>query len=662
MVPRKILTRSGPISLNTARQSHFNVVRTIRVNVVKASACWVWRPIKPNSASITLKRYDYVDGNPETELEDSVSTASTNLILLKDLRLLVKTEENILSRVKDLFIGINTDDLDAYDSDCDDFSTAKAVLMANLSSYGSDVLSEKVKELDNIVCKIGQSTQTVHILTKPQVFYDNNLKQALGFQNPFYLKKAQQIRPMLYDGSVIAKETNVISIVDSEETLMLEEESRSKILLKQNFGKRFIPQQELSDEQAFWLQTSHPNTDQSASSLVKIKTPRELPKMEAAVQQYHVDKQFFEIQKKLFLIENDRLLDQIISQDIVNIVVNYSLDKNTSVNVNSSVALNDFVNYVEIIKNDLRKFKGKDIVDNAAQVSNATTIAPGMYKLDPVTLAPKDKNNRETHIYYLKHTMEQATILREIVEQAKSLNPLDGASYSACVSRSTKSSRSKSIDNTKNDRILHISSSTQKKNKVEDHSRIVKSCLNKPNCIAEPSGNANVQHSKLNTNYELLITTTNKVPLREPIPLEVVTQESVVTKIYNRRPKVPKTKGSISKPKIEKSIISNKTEPGTSWGSNTSVAPSSSSSIGLRKKYILVIVDDYSRFTWVKFLASKDEALDFIIKFLKMIQVRLNMPVRNIRTDYGTEFVNQTLCSYYESVGISHETLVARSP
>ncbi|GKC46168.1 retrovirus-related pol polyprotein from transposon TNT 1-94 [Tanacetum coccineum] len=66
------------------------------------------------------------------------------------------------------------------------------------------------------------------------------------------------------------------------------------------------------------------------------------------------------------------------------------------------------------------------------------------------------------------------------------------------------------------------------------------------------------------------------------------------------------------------------------------------------KKYILVIVDDYSRFTWVKFLASKDEAPDFIIKFLKMIQVRLNATVRNIRTDNGTEFVNQTLRDYYE--------------
>nr|GEX71737.1 hypothetical protein [Tanacetum cinerariifolium] len=171
------------------------------------------------------------------------------------------------------------DNLDVYDSECDDFSTAKAVLMANLSSYSLDVLSKKVKEMDNIVCKMGQSAKTVHMLTKPQVFYGNNLKQALGFQNPFYHKKAQHIRPMLYDGSVIAKETIVILIADSEETLMLEEESRSKILLKQSdpmvlekkvnikpinyaelnrlsedFGKHFIPQQKLSNEQAFWLQ------------------------------------------------------------------------------------------------------------------------------------------------------------------------------------------------------------------------------------------------------------------------------------------------------------------------------------------------------------------------------------------------------------------------
>ncbi|GJR91911.1 DNA helicase [Tanacetum coccineum] len=66
------------------------------------------------------------------------------------------------------------------------------------------------------------------------------------------------------------------------------------------------------------------------------------------------------------------------------------------------------------------------------------------------------------------------------------------------------------------------------------------------------------------------------------------------------------------------------------------------------KKYILVIVDDYSRFTWVKFLRSIDEASDFIIKFLKMIQLRLKVPVRHIRTDNGTEIINLTLREYYE--------------
>nr|GEW15608.1 hypothetical protein [Tanacetum cinerariifolium] len=80
------------------------------------------------------------------------------------------------------------------------------------------------------------------------------------------------------------------------------------------------------------------------------------------------------------------------------------------------------------------------------------------------------------------------------------------------------------------------------------------------------------------------------------------------------------------------------------------------------KKYILATVDDYSQFTWVKGLRSKDEAPKFIIKFLKMIQVQLKTHVRRIRTDNGTEFVNQTLREYYEKVGISHETSVARSP
>ncbi|GJV81528.1 retrovirus-related pol polyprotein from transposon TNT 1-94 [Tanacetum coccineum] len=80
------------------------------------------------------------------------------------------------------------------------------------------------------------------------------------------------------------------------------------------------------------------------------------------------------------------------------------------------------------------------------------------------------------------------------------------------------------------------------------------------------------------------------------------------------------------------------------------------------KKYILVIVDDYSRFTWVKFLRSKDETPTVVIKFMKQIQIGLNKTVRYVRTDNGTEFVNKDLTDYYEHVGIFHQKTVPRTP
>ncbi|GJU76465.1 retrovirus-related pol polyprotein from transposon TNT 1-94 [Tanacetum coccineum] len=80
------------------------------------------------------------------------------------------------------------------------------------------------------------------------------------------------------------------------------------------------------------------------------------------------------------------------------------------------------------------------------------------------------------------------------------------------------------------------------------------------------------------------------------------------------------------------------------------------------KKYILVIVDDYSRFTWVKFLRLKDETPEVVIIFLKQIQIGLNKTVRYIRTNNGTDVVNQVLTEYYEHVGIFHQKLVPRTP
>nr|GFC98714.1 putative ribonuclease H-like domain-containing protein [Tanacetum cinerariifolium] len=80
------------------------------------------------------------------------------------------------------------------------------------------------------------------------------------------------------------------------------------------------------------------------------------------------------------------------------------------------------------------------------------------------------------------------------------------------------------------------------------------------------------------------------------------------------------------------------------------------------KWYVLVIVDDYSRYTWVYFLRTKDETLEVIKNFLKKNYVRLQAIVIIVRTDNGTEFKNRVLKEYFDSVGITHETSVAKTP
>ncbi|GJW94799.1 retrovirus-related pol polyprotein from transposon TNT 1-94 [Tanacetum coccineum] len=267
-------------------------------------------------------------------------------------------------------------------------------------------LEKRIKQLDNIVFKRDQSAQTVNMLTKPQFFYDHTTKQALGFQNPFYLKKAQQLEPKLYDGNVI-KNTSAIVIHDSEETLMLAEESRSKMLLKQkdpmmlekkvntkpvdyavlnqlsqDFEKRFVPQTELSAEQAFWSQNSVNSPEPTLSNRpTNVEVPKELPKFSMvntslkklkhhlagfdvvvkerttptaitegswgfehtkacfrdeiilfAVEQHRLESKTFEVKMNQVLNENERLLEQVISKDIVNMIMNSSVN-NASVNV-----------------------------------------------------------------------------------------------------------------------------------------------------------------------------------------------------------------------------------------------------------------------------------------------------------------------------------------
>nr|GEX71523.1 retrovirus-related Pol polyprotein from transposon TNT 1-94 [Tanacetum cinerariifolium] len=80
------------------------------------------------------------------------------------------------------------------------------------------------------------------------------------------------------------------------------------------------------------------------------------------------------------------------------------------------------------------------------------------------------------------------------------------------------------------------------------------------------------------------------------------------------------------------------------------------------KRYVLVIVDDYSCYTWVHFLRSKDEAPEVIKTFLKRITVLLQSSVIIIRIDNGTKFKNQVLKQYFDSVGISHQMSFIRTP
>nr|GEV44132.1 putative ribonuclease H-like domain-containing protein [Tanacetum cinerariifolium] len=80
------------------------------------------------------------------------------------------------------------------------------------------------------------------------------------------------------------------------------------------------------------------------------------------------------------------------------------------------------------------------------------------------------------------------------------------------------------------------------------------------------------------------------------------------------------------------------------------------------KRYVLVIIDDYSRYTWTPFLRSKDETPEVLINFLRLVQRGLQAQVRIVRSDKGTKFLNQTLHAYFAAEGILPQTSISRTP
>ncbi|GJS49208.1 retrovirus-related pol polyprotein from transposon TNT 1-94 [Tanacetum coccineum] len=553
---------------------------------------------------------------------------------------------------------------------------------------------------------------------------------------------SQLIKPTLYDGSVIAKEHDVISVIDDEETLILEEESRSKMLDKQNdpilikhkinispidysklnklkedFGKRFVTKKELSAEQAFWFKHSNYNPDTSIKSYTPVRIE--------ALSELHKVSLVNESLKKLKyqLASFDKVVKKRTTSDAITASV-WGLE------LTKACFVTEIIPFLKVLKDTFNAFD-KTFLDEITEVQ--TVFNQMEAAIDQCSSVENSDLNAQLQekvfaIAALKNELRKLKGKMLSILLFQNLVPL----LLQELNTTTSASGSKPSGNTKKNRISRPPSSNQK-NKVEEHPRKVKSSLNKMNFVSEPISNAHVKHSMRNAKFESICAICNKCLFdanHDMCVIDYVNDVNVRSKSKSKRNKMRKVWKPTSCPDCSmifglrmlqaydrKSFSThqlclghNLFSMGQFCDSDLEVAfrkhtcfirdlegvdllkgsrgsnlftlsmenlllsspicllskASKTKSMRIQsingRKYILVIVDDYSWFTWVKFLRSKDEVPKFVIKFLKMIQVRLNATIRNIRTDNGTEFVYQTLRAYYEEVRISHQTSVACSP
>nr|GEY82914.1 uncharacterized mitochondrial protein AtMg00810-like [Tanacetum cinerariifolium] len=492
------------------------------------------------------------------------------------------------------------DDMDAFDSDCDELNTTKVALMVNLSHYSSDALAKvhnpdnvdnnminqeesriidreialekKIKHLDNIVYKRDQSAQTVHMLTKPKFFYDHTTKQALGFQNPFYLKKTQQLKPKLYDGNVI-KNTCVIVIPDSEETIMIAKESRLKMTLKQQ------------DPMILEKKNSINSSDHNPSKRpTKSYVPKELPKVS-------MDKVKKDIEEtETINIELDHRVSKLIAK-IEHLKQTYKqlYDSIRSTRVRSKEQSDPLINQVNLksveisdlnanlqelgliiatLRDELRRLKGKAIVDTTVTTH---TIDPEMLKVDVEPIAPRLLNNRTVHSNYLRLTQEQTTILKEVHSKLNANSELICVKCNGCM---LFNNHDLCVPKVINDVNARAKSKSIKKNLKRKVWKPIGKVFTNIRYIWIPTGRTFTIVG--NTCPLTRITITTEVPSRNPISLETDTPKPIVTLVYERKPRKSKTTYPVSKSKVIKYVFANKKEPNKSWGSTASNVPSSS--------------------------------------------------------------------------------------
>nr|GEW09001.1 hypothetical protein [Tanacetum cinerariifolium] len=255
---------------------------------------------------------------------------------------------------------------------------------------------------------------------------------------------------------------------------------------------------------------------------------------------------------------------------------------------------------IAALKDEVRKLKRKALVDNAV---TSHTIALEILKIYVEPIAHRLLNNKTVHSDYLRLTQEQAAILKEVVQQGKSKNPLNNfldhalvvtsknkdkgvrftepvtssgntntkiASSSNLASNkhvlsstgvklSISASGSQPSSNTKKDKIQRLPSSTQK-DKVEAHHRNVKSSLKNKNCAIEPKGTAIMQHFKLNANSKFICVKCTGCMLFDNHDLCVHN----VINVVNAHPKSKSVKKT-SKRKVWKSTSKVFTKTGYIW-------------------------------------------------------------------------------------------------
>nr|GEV40033.1 integrase, catalytic region, zinc finger, CCHC-type, peptidase aspartic, catalytic [Tanacetum cinerariifolium] len=216
-----------------------------------------------------------------------------------------------------------TEDLDTYNSDCDDISNAKVFLMANIPNYGSNIISEVPHSETYLNDMENQSVLAIQDFEQPSVvdFTDNEIHSDSNIiLYSQYFQETQQEN--VQDNHLQAQQDSTILYVIEQ-------------ILTEYFGKRFTPQQELLAEQAFWLRMSNPTSKPSDALPVKIKAPKELPKISLVKESLK--------KLKFYLVKFD--------------------------------------NVVKIRTTPNARTEGKEIVDIAAQKPSANTIVPGTFKL-----------------------------------------------------------------------------------------------------------------------------------------------------------------------------------------------------------------------------------------------------------------------------------------